>query len=202
MADPSTRPSLLVRIRDARDRVAWREFADLYAPLIFRYAQRQGLQEADAADVTQDVLQAVASRAKEFKYNPECGFRGWLYKVARSKLINFIARRRKQDRGSGDSQIQELLANQAAPHRETADWDRDYERRLFHWAAERLRGRFHEPTWKAFWQTAVEGREAKEVAQRLGMSIGGVYVAKSRVQARLREEIHGLENEHPPGEPQ
>ena len=187
---PLTRPSLLVRIRDAGDQEAWRQFVEVYAPLVYKFARRHGLQDADAADLTQDVLLAVTGASKRLIYDPQRGtFRAWLYTVARNKLRNFfLARRRRRD--DGDPQ---LLDEQ--PAREEAElWEKDYEQRLFEWAAARVRGHFQDSTWRAFWMTAVEGRGATEAATELGMSVGAVYIAKSRVLARLRAEIKKVQS--------
>jgi RNA polymerase sigma-70 factor (ECF subfamily) len=188
---PLTRPSLLVRIRDAGDREAWGQFVEVYAPLVYRFARSRGLQDADAADLTQDVLQAVSGASKRLVYDPTRGtFRAWLYTVARNKLRNFrIARERRQDNGDPS-----LLDEQPAPE-EVEQWEREYEQRLFDWAAEQVRRRFQETTWRAFWMTAVEARPAAETAAALGISLGAVYIAKSRVLARLREEIQRLQIE-------
>jgi RNA polymerase sigma-70 factor (ECF subfamily) len=186
MTDPPlTRPSLLVRLRDARDGDAWRQFVELYAPLVYRYARRHRLQDADAADLTQEVLRAVSGAVGRFDYDPGRGsFHGWVYTLAHRKLCDFLTRRRRQEQGSGDTATQGLLGELPAPEQE--QWERDYERRVFVWAAERARAEFREATWQAFWQTAVEGRPAAEVAGALGLSVGAVYIAKSRVQARLK----------------
>src|SRR5437867_340080 len=114
MADsPATRASLLVRIRDPRDGVAWSQFVDLYAPLVYAFARKQGLQDADAADLTQDVLRSVAGAVGELVYDPKRGsFRGWLFTVARNKLRNFLAAQKRQVRGSGDTGVNESLAQQ------------------------------------------------------------------------------------------
>jgi RNA polymerase sigma-70 factor (ECF subfamily) len=182
---PLTRPSLLVRIRDAGDREAWRQFVEVYAPLVYKFARRHDLQDADAADLTQDVLLAVAGASKRLVYDPQRGtFRAWLYTVARNKLRNFLlARKRRRD--EGDPQ---LLDEQ--PAREEVElWEREYEQRLFDWAGQQVRGFFQESTWRAFWMTTVEGCGAAEAAAELGMSVGAVYIAKSRVLSRLREQI-------------
>src|SRR5215472_3471826 len=84
-----TRPSLLLRIRDAGDRLAWEQFVSLYAPMIYRFVRRRGLQDADAADVTQEVLRVVAAKAGRLEYDPTRGsFRAWLFTVTRNTLIN------------------------------------------------------------------------------------------------------------------
>lgn len=191
-SSPETRATLLLRLRDVQDHLAWSQFVEIYGPLIFRCALRQGLQDADAADVTQEVLQAVARHMGTWEYDPRSGqFRGWLFTIARHKIADFRQKRRRSAVGSGDSNIHEILVAQAddSSDREE-DWNREYEQRLFHWAADQIRPEFQESTWQAFWKTAVENREGKAVASELGLSVGAVYIAKSRVLTRLREKIH------------
>ncbi|HWG47786.1 MAG TPA: RNA polymerase sigma factor [Gemmataceae bacterium] len=192
MADsPQTRLSLLVRIRDSQDARAWTEFVDVYAPLIHGFLCKQGLQDADAADLTQEVLRAVARTIKHLHYDPARGsFRSWLFTVVRNKLRNFLAKRKRHCQGSGDSDVQELLQQHAAPEEDQAElWEREYERRQFAWAAERVRGEVQESTWEAFRRTAIDGQSGQEAAELLGMSVAAVYLAKSRVMARLKEQI-------------
>jgi RNA polymerase sigma-70 factor (ECF subfamily) len=188
---PATRLSLLVRLRDARDDGAWSQFVEIYAPLVYGFARKHGLQDADAADLTQDVLQAVSGGIRRLDYDPRRGtFRGWLFTVVRNKLRNFLAAQGRPGRGTGDTDAQHLL--QELPdraHDETAWWDQEYERRVFAWAAEQARGAFRESTWQAFWQTAVEGKTGPAVARTLGLSVAAVYLAKGRVMTRLREII-------------
>jgi RNA polymerase sigma-70 factor (ECF subfamily) len=194
---PATRASLLVRLRDASDAPAWAQFVRVYAPLIYGFARRQGLQDADAADLTQDVLQAVAGAIRGLDYDPARGsFRGWLFTVVRSRLSNFRRRRRSHpDEGSGDTVIQQGLAGVPAPDDDAAWWDQEHQRRLFAWAAEQVRPAVEPATWQAFWGAAVEGSPAKEVASALGMSVAAVYMAKSRVLARLKAVIREAEGE-------
>src|SRR5947209_8705553 len=109
---PTTRPSLLLRLRDAGDREAWAQFVDVYAPLVYRLARRRGLQDADAADLTQDVLQAVSRGVRHLEYDPHRGtFRAWLYTVARNQVHKFLAARQRRGTPGGD----ELLAAQTVP---------------------------------------------------------------------------------------
>src|SRR5881275_2228178 len=99
---PTTRPSLLVRLRDARDELAWSQFVEVYAPLVYGYARKHGLQDADAADLTQDVLQSVAGAVRRLDYDPQRGsFRGWLFTVVRNRFRNFLAARGRPGQGSG-----------------------------------------------------------------------------------------------------
>src|SRR5262249_24273553 len=154
-----TSPSLLIRIRDRGDRPAWSQFVDIYQPLIHGFARKHGLQEADAADLTQEVLRAVARSVERLHYDPRRGsFPGWLFAVVRNKLRDFREGRQRQVQGSGDTGVQQSLNEQPTPAGgPETEWDRDYERRLFGWAAEQVRGAVQEKTWQAFWQTAVEG---------------------------------------------
>jgi RNA polymerase sigma-70 factor (ECF subfamily) len=194
-SSPHTRPSLLLRLRDVADREAWRQFVELYAPLVYRFARRRGLQDADAADLTQEVLHAVARTGERLEYDPHRGtFRGWLFTVARNKLHTFL--RRQSRRRSSEIEVDRLTEEPAAPGPdEVALWEQEYEQRLFDWAAERVRGHFQEATWRAFWLTAVEGRSPREAADELGVSVGVIYVARSRVLARLKEEVRMLQEE-------
>lgn len=189
----STRASLLVRIRDLRDEMAWGEFARLYTPLIYRFARQSGLQDADASLVTQDVLITVARTIHRFEYDRKNGtFRGWLKVVTRSRLSDFLRAQGRQTQGSGDSGVLQVIDEQADPSQPDL-WEREYRRSLFEWAVERIRCDFEENTWQAFWQTSVDGREAAEVAEQLGVSVGAVYIARSRVLARLRREIEEVD---------
>jgi RNA polymerase sigma-70 factor (ECF subfamily) len=192
---PTTRVTLLARIRDMGDAHAWAEFVDLYAPLVYRLARRHGLQDADAADLTQEVLQAVAHAAPRFSYDPERGsFRSWLFTVARRQLGRFAQARSRQPQGSGGPAADELLRQQPAPE-EVATWEREYRQRLFEWAAERVRGQFRPATWEAFWRTTVEGQDVVGVAAALGMSAGAVYIARNRALARIKEQVRRLESD-------
>ncbi|WP_422928226.1 RNA polymerase sigma factor [Singulisphaera sp. PoT] len=193
MNEPSdTRQSLLIRIRDTADAVAWRQFVDLYGPLVYRYARRRGLQDADAADLMQDVLSSVVRVAGRYRYEPERGtFRGWLLTVARNKLHTFQSGRKKI-LGNGTAPEANELAEKVVAAEDEAAWDREYEWQVFSWAAEQVRGEFTASTWQAFWKTAVEGLAAGEAAKVVGLSVGAVYVAKSRVLARIREQIQDL----------
>jgi RNA polymerase sigma factor (sigma-70 family) len=188
---PSTRPSLLIRLRDPADGRAWAEFTEIYGPLVHRLARRRGLQEADAQDLAQEVFRAVAGAIERFDLDPARGsFRGWLSRIARNLIINLLAARRRQPRGTGDTDVQRLLEDRPGPTGEdSAFFEAEYRRRLIAWAAERVRGEFSVAAWRAFWQTGVEGRPPQEVAEALGMTLGTVYQYKSRAVVRIRREI-------------
>jgi RNA polymerase sigma-70 factor (ECF subfamily) len=198
MADaPATQPSLLIRLGDKQDTVAWGQFVEVYAPLVYGFARKHGMQDADAADLTQEVMRAVAGAISRLEYDPRRGtFRSWLFTVVRNKFRNYLSNKTRKQMTSGGSSIQELL--EAQPDRVDAleeQWDHEYDQRVFSWAVDRVKGSFTDNTWQAFWQVSVEGKNARDVARDVGISVGAVYIAKSRVLARLKEQIQLLQGE-------
>jgi RNA polymerase sigma-70 factor (ECF subfamily) len=147
-------------------------------------------------DVTQDVMNAVARAVRDFEYDPRRGgFRNWLFTVTRNQLSAFFEHQaRRRDRGSGRTSMQQVLRQQP-DEEETQEWDRQYRQHLFEWAARQARAEFEGPTWKAFVLGAVDGRPAAEAAEQAGLSLNAVYVAKSRVLARLRELVRSVADE-------
>jgi RNA polymerase sigma-70 factor (ECF subfamily) len=188
---PTTRSSLLIRLRDPADERAWSEFVEIYGPLVHRLARRRGLQEADAQDLVQEVFRAVARSIERYDLDRDHGsFRGWLFVITRNLVINLLAARRRQPQGTGDTDVQRLLEDQPARARDDlADFEAEHRKRLLAWAAERVRSEFAGAAWQAFWQTAVEGHPPGKVADTLGMTLGTVYQYKSRAVVRIRREI-------------
>src|SRR5262249_16356251 len=129
----ATRLSLLVRLRDARDDGAWSQFVELYAPLVFGFAPKHGLQDPHPPHLPQAALQAGSGGIRRLDYGPRRGsFRGWLFTVARNKLRNFLAAQRRPGRGTGDTGAQQRLDELPAREAdETSWWDQEYERRVF-----------------------------------------------------------------------
>ncbi|HVC95864.1 MAG TPA: sigma-70 family RNA polymerase sigma factor [Pirellulales bacterium] len=190
---PQTRVSLLVRLRDGSNQVAWREFMQIYGPVVYGFARSRGLQDADAADLMQDVMRSVIGAMGRFDYDRNQGtFRGWLFTVTRNKIFNFLSARRIRPQGSGDSATNRMLQAEPDPNDGSDDWEVEYQRRLAGLAMERVKSEFQEKTWRAFWLTAVEGAAAADAARQVGISSGAVYVAKSRVLARLKEEVETI----------
>ena len=188
-----TRFSLLVRLRDRDDGRAWAEFVEIYSPVVYGFVRRKGLQDADAADVTQNVFRTVARSIDGFDCDRRRGsFRGWLMTVARSRLSDFLSARARHVPGSGQTDVFERLAEEPAPEEEGI-WEKEYRKSLFDWAARQVRDAFQDHTWQAFWQTGMEGKDAREVAQSLDMTEGAVYAAKCRVLARLKKTIEEIE---------
>ena len=198
MNDPQpTRASLLIRIRDQADREAWSQFVEIYAPLIYGFGRNRGLQDSDAADLTQDVLQSVAGAISRLDYDPRKGtFRSWLFTVVRNRLRNELKAKARREQASGDSGVAARI--DAEPSREDdweTTWQRDHQRRLFAWAANQVEAEVEPRTWQAFWKTTVDGESGRAVAEELGMTLASVYLAKSRVMAKLRALVRAAETD-------
>lgn len=183
---PKTRNSLVLRLKEPADAEAWFEFCEIYEPLILRIARSRGLQNADANDLAQDVFVRIAKSVRRWKPDPEKGsFRGWISTIARNLTIDFL---RQQDRRP-ISANEPTLASIEEPCAESDFYDIEFEKQFFAWAAEKIRASFKPHTWQAFWRTAVEQRPVKEVAESLGLTSGAIYLARSRVIAKLRTTI-------------
>ncbi len=193
---PLTRVTLLLRIRDAADTEAWQQFVELYGPVLHGWYRHRGLQDADACDLTQEVLQGVAQGASRLQYDPQRGtFRSWLFTIARRRMHDFLERRGRLPSSGADTNRFQALAVQPLEDEEAA-WELSYQQHLFSLAAAHVKTCVEPLTWQAFWLTAVKGQSSQKVAKQLQMTIGNVYVAKSRVMARLKqwiEEIQGDE---------
>ncbi len=198
---PETRHTLLARLHGDRDEAAWHEFVAIYRPLIYRLIRSRGLQDADAQELTQDALVAVARAIESDSPDFQGGsFRGWLSRIARNMMINFLTRRRPGQQGAGGSDFQRLLSEQPAASEEQATvFDVEQKRELFRWAADQVRDSFHPATWQAFWRTTVDGEPIAQTANALGLSIGSAYAARSRVMARLKQTIKNWQGKEPQG---
>ena len=181
----STPASLLARLRQPDTSPGdWERFVRLYAPLLHSWARRAGVQEHDAADLVQDVLVVVVNKMPDFQYDPARSFRAWLHAV----LLN-----RWRQKCRTQAATVELREGEAAGPDPAAAFEKEeYTGYLLRRACGILQSDFQPATWQAFWQHAVEGRRADEVAASLGMSVKAVYLARARVLRRLREELAGL----------
>lgn len=201
--DTQTSSTLLRRLREnPTDPSAWNRFADRYSALIYRWCRHWGLQEADAEDVTQNVLVELLRQMRNFVYDPTGSFRAWLRTVAYRGWCRFVEHRQRRKTSSGDV---DLLATAEAYEDLLQNLIRESERETLEAAMGVVRLRVQPHTWEAFRLTALEGRPGNEVADALKMKIGAVFVARSKVQKMLREEIQRLDDdtEHstPTGEP-
>ncbi len=189
---PDTRNSLIVRLPDSGDAEAWEQFAAIYEPLVYRLARGKGFQDADAKEISQEVMVSVAGAVERWRPDPEKGrFRDWLFRIARNLMIKYLTRRKHRPLGTGDSQFQKLLEREGEIDPNLSrELDREYEREMFQWASAQVRQQVSEKTWNAFWLTSVEGRAIAEVARDLKMTQGAVYIARSRVIGRFNEFLN------------
>lgn len=191
---PSTRATLVLRLRDREDVEAWSDFLRDYGPMLYRFVRSRGLQDADASDLVQDVLRSVGSAIGRLDYQKEKGgFRAWLFTITRNKLATFFEKQKRLGPTGNDTRQFEMLS-QAADQRSELDdqWDLEHQRRLAGKAMRTIQPNTEEKTWSAFEMTAIDGLSAAEAGQTLSMSPGAVYVARSRVTAKLRSEIERL----------
>ncbi len=190
---PETRESLLVQVQDPANRDAWELFAQIYRPVIFRIALARGLQHADAQDLSQQVLMAVAGAIGDWEKRDETTrFRHWLSRVTKNAILNALMRL-PMDQAVGGSSVDELL-------REAVDRDgatsalieTEYRRELYLRAAEMVKVEFRPDSWQAFEMSVAGDLATEKVAAELGKSIGAIYTARSRIMFRLREVISEL----------
>jgi RNA polymerase sigma-70 factor (ECF subfamily) len=193
-ADSSLSSTLLARMRTG-ERAAWDRLVELYGPVVYAWCRARRLQAADAADVGQEVFAAVAAGLERFRRDcPGDSFRGWLRGITQHKLADFWRRRVGQPEATGGSDAQQRLAELPADDSTMSQGGGSLSetKLLLQRALELVRLEFEGPTWRAFWRVVVEGQASADVAGALGMTCNAVYVAKSRVLRRLREEFGDL----------
>lgn len=191
MMRESTSTSLLLRAQD-QDPEAWHRLVALYGPLVYRWCRRWGVSADDAPDVAQEVFCRVAGAIADFRHDQGGSFRGWLWTIAKHETCDHLTRRRRQAVAEGGT-LDEIRLQQTPeelPDDEPPEPDESI--RLLCRALELICGDFQSRTWQIFQRTAIEGRDAADVAEELGMTARAVRQAKHRVLKRLREEYDGL----------
>lgn len=192
--DSGTHVTLLGRLRrDPTNQAVWAEFVEHYGRKVYGWCRKWNLQEADAQDVTQNVLLKLAEKMRDFTYDPARSFRAWLKTLTRHALSDFQESRRRPGLGSGDSVVGRLLQNIEARGDLMKHLEEEFDRELLEEAMRRVQLRVAPRTWQAFWLTAVEGLSGAEAAARIPMAVAQVFVARRRVQKMLREEVARLE---------
>jgi len=185
-----TRESLLQRLRQPDDKIAWDEFHALYQPLLKNFFLARGLDNEDSSDVSQIVLSRISKAAPEFRYDPAKGkFRSWFFRIARNELNRFFA---KTARRNEFESVQETPATAGQEAELESIWNNEYRQQVFAWACRQVRPHFSNNAWQAFWQTTIDEVPPQQVADELNIKIGTVYLSKSRVINRLRERISSI----------
>jgi RNA polymerase sigma factor (sigma-70 family) len=184
-----TRPSLLVRIRDRQDVESWRTFVELYTPPVLRYCRMRGLQDADAADVTQEVLAQVARSMHSFGYQPERGrFRDWLGTITRRMVSRHLTKKNLGTTGTGGDRAPQAFENLTDIEAD-AEWTAEFNAQILRVALDRVRPLFAAATWKAFASTWLENRSAVETSVCAVRASGGFKIPDSRFKRFEKETI-------------
>ncbi len=190
---PETSVSLLERLRERPGEEDWQRLVELYTPLIRSWLRRHAPFLRDADDVVQDVLTVVVRRLPGFEHRRPGSFRRWLRTITVNCLRDHLRARRGRPQGSGDTALLEMLQQLEDPHSEPSRvWDEEHDRYVVRRLLELIRPRFEGKTWRAFERVALDGAAPEVVAAELGTTVNAVFIAKSRVLSRLRQEGAGL----------
>ena len=186
--------SLLHRLQVSPESESWDRLVTLYAPLIRTWLRKYDVQDSDADDLTQEVLLAVSKDLGKFEHGGQTGaFRGWMKSILVNRLRNFWRARGRRPQAHGDTGIDERLAQLDDPASEMSQiWNRQHDQFVLRQLLVIAEPHFSPSTWQAFSLVALKGKRADVAAQELGISVNAVFVAKSRVLARLRQEADGL----------
>ncbi|HEY7309416.1 MAG TPA: sigma-70 family RNA polymerase sigma factor [Gemmataceae bacterium] len=189
-----TSATLLERLRDRADAEAWQRLVDLYQPLLTGWLRRHALQVADVDDLVQEVLATVASEAPRFRHSGRPGaFRHWLRTILANRLREFWRARRLRPAATGDSDFVQMLdqledADSGLSHL----WEQEHDQHVARRLLDMIEPQFAPSTWQAFRRVVLDGARPDAVAEELGLTLNAVFIAKSRVLQRLRQEARDL----------
>jgi RNA polymerase sigma-70 factor (ECF subfamily) len=184
----TTPASLLERLRHSPEREAWNRFVEMYTPLLFNWASRLGLSGHDAADLVQDVFTVLVEELPLFRYDPNKSFRAWLKTVLLNRWRKLQRKQAHEKQAAAPPDLQGIADIEKVPELE----EQEYRQYVVRRALDLMKAEFQPVTWKACWEYVVRDRSAAVVAAELGITVNAVYLAKSRVLRRLREELQGL----------
>jgi len=188
-----TRQSLLLRAQTGEEN-AWKDLTDLYRPLIIGWLNRQGVPARDLEDLSQDILLTVVKHLPTFQHSGRRGaFRSWLRTIVCSRTTDYWRAIDASTQASGGSGATAALQQLADPDSSlNRQWDEEHDRYVLDCLLDLVQEEFEPVTLRAFRRLALDGVSGAEAAQELGLSVATVYVAKSRVLARIRQEAEGL----------
>ncbi len=195
----STSPTLLKRIKNVADEQAWKQFYELYAPLILGFARQQGCSETVSYDVLQETMCRLLRYLPRFDYNPKPGkqrqFRSYLLTVVKSRIavlhkggaefISFAS-----DRIAGELELSD--DKQTTPGKQE---DTLWEQYLFFLAIDRVKQKIEPATWRSFEMYVLDRQSAANVANAMRIKTNLVYQHKSSVTRLLKDEVEKLRRE-------
>ncbi len=193
---PQTRSSLIAQVQSPEDREAWDQFVLIYRPVIYRMARRRGMQDADAQDLSQDVLIRISKSIKGWVPQEGVRFRHWLRKVASNAIVTALTKLKPLGIVNG-SAAEQILAEAPEASAVTSELQDECFREQYLCAAAIVRVDVSPATWAAFEQTVIQGQSCEEAAESLGKSLGTIYAARSRILKRLQIEVQRLEGDTP-----
>jgi RNA polymerase sigma-70 factor (ECF subfamily) len=190
----ATSQSLLERLHDRADDRAWQRLLTVYEPWLRGWLSRHDLQPADVEDVLQEILVVVSDKMPRFVHNGQPGaFRAWLRSILTNRVRHFLRRQRHREAVLSPQPLtgwlEQLEDGDSALSRQ---WDQEHDQYLVRRLLASMQAEFNPTTWQVFRMLVLDDRPAAEVALQLGLTPNAVYVAKARVLARLRAEVHGL----------
>ena len=198
-----TRRSLLTRLKNWDDQESWREFFDVYWKLIFSIALRAGLSHAEAEDVVQETVLAVAKKMRKFHYDPAIGsFKGWLLLNVRSRIAEHLRRKTPETMAApppppaadSDTSFLDRIPNPELSEFD-ALWDAEWDKHLLETALERVKAKVSAKQYLIFDLFALKQVPIGKITRSLGVNIGQVYLAKHRVSRILKRELQTLKRQ-------
>lgn len=188
---PTTRVTLLAQIRDASDRDAWREFVDLYAPLVYSYSRNRGLQHADAQNVSQEVFSRVSRAIRSFEYDAQRGqFRSWLGLITHQQMLRHQQRESQAARGVGAGECNDVL--DGIPSEVEGAWSEAFNAHIYARSVEAVRAQSDPLEWQVFERIWDRNERPSDVARDLQKQPQWVYQVKFKIVGQLKEEIERL----------
>ena len=189
----STSLSLLQRLREDPQAAGWEELVSQYGPLVRFWLKRNGVSAEDADDVAQEVMTVLVRRIAEFQRQRTGSFRRWMRNVAVNCMREHWRRNRHHAKATGGSDLLAIMHQLEDDCSSlTKHWELEHEQYLLGILLDRIRGEFQPATWQAFTLVVIEKLAPSVAAEKLGMTVNAVLIAKSRVLKRLREEGTGL----------
>jgi RNA polymerase sigma-70 factor (ECF subfamily) len=188
-----TRKSLLLRAQTAEEH-AWKDLTDLYRPLIVGWLRRQGVATRDIDDLSQEILLSVVKYLPTFEHSGRPGaFRSWLRTIVCSRTIDYWRAIDASTQVSGASNAAAALEQIEDPHSDlNRRWDEEHDRYVLGCLLDLVEEEFEPATLQAFRRLTLDGVSGAEAAEELGLTVPAVYMAKSRVLKRIRQEAEGL----------